>query len=240
MHEGILSREGWYLLNDSNTVLLTESAPGFEVRPNDGGTYQDGYLFGYGLDYVQGLSDLRTLTGAAPLLPKKALGVWFSKWWAYTDAEWRTEVESFSAYGVPLDTISIDTDWKRVHQPLGCLVWNVVIQAPINDACSWNGWDWNRNIFPDPDGFVSWLHERGIDVGLNVHPSIAGSDPAYPDTFAQTGKLMTDDAELPCSIIQADPSTPCYIFDWTKRLSNSTPTLICMSPLKPPASISGG
>ncbi|MFQ3171372.1 MAG: alpha-glucosidase (family GH31 glycosyl hydrolase) [Oleispira sp.] len=216
LHEGILSRAGWYLLNDSNTVLLTDTAAGFEVRSSYGGTYQDGYLFGYGQDYVQGLKDLRTLTGAAPLLPKKALGVWFSKWWSYTDPEWRAEIKAFSAHNVPLDTISIDTDWKRVHQQLGCTVLNVVITAPLDDACSWNGWDWNRDIFPDPEGFVSWVHEQGIDIGLNVHPSISGSDPAYPDTVAKTAGLMNDDAELPCTILQADPSSPCYIFDWTQ------------------------
>ncbi len=216
LHEGVLSRAGWYLLNDSQTVLLTDSPSGFETRPEHGGTYQDGYLFGYGLDYEQGLADLRLLTGAAPLLPKKALGVWFSKWWSYTDEEWRAQVLEFAEHAVPLDTISIDTDWKRMHQELGCVVWNAVIQAPLDDACSWNGWDWNRDIFPDPDGFIDWLHARGIDVGLNIHPSIAGSDPAYPDTVAQTGPLMTDDADLPCSVIQADPSTPCYIFDWTR------------------------
>ncbi len=216
LHEGVLSREGWYLLNDSNTVLLTDTPPGFKTRPASGGHYQDGYLFGYGLDYARGLQDLRHLTGAAPLLPKKALGVWFSRWWSYTAEEWIAQVEEFADFDVPLDTISIDTDWKRVHRDLGCVVWNAVIRAPLNDACSWNGWDWNRDIFPDPTGFVSELHARGIDVGLNVHPSIAGSDPAYPDTVAQTGPLMTDDAELPCRIIQADPTTPCYVFDWTQ------------------------
>ena len=216
LHEGVLSRTGWYLLNDSNTVLVTDTPPGFEVRPDFGGTYQDGYLFGYGQNYVQGLADLRTLTGAAPLLPKKSLGVWYSKWWAYTGEEWIAQVDEFAERDIPLDTISIDTDWKRVHQPLGCLVWNVVIQAPIEDACSWKGWDWNRDIFPDPEGFISERHERGIDVGLNVHPSISGADPAYPDTVAQTGPLMTDDADLPCSLLQADPSAPCYVFDWTQ------------------------
>jgi hypothetical protein len=216
LHEGILSRAGWYLLNDSHTVLLSDTPPGFEVRPDVGGTYQDGYLFGYGLDYVQGLTDLRTLTGAAPLLPKKAFGVWFSKWWSYTDAEWRAQVTDFQAHDVPLDTLSIDTDWKRVHQPVGCIFWNAVIRAPLDDACSWNGWDWNRDIFPDPDGFIDWIHSQGIDVGLNVHPSIAESDPAYPGTQAKTGGLMTDDADLPCTFLQADPSTPCYVFDWTK------------------------
>ncbi|MCR9092543.1 MAG: DUF5110 domain-containing protein, partial [Proteobacteria bacterium] len=164
----------------------------------------------------QGLKDLRTLTGAAPLLPKKALGVWFSRWWAYTDPEWRDQVREFQERGVSLDTISIDTDWKLMHRQLGCVVWNAVIQAPLNDACSWNGWDWNRDIFPDPDGFVAWLHAQGIDVGLNVHPSIAGSDPAYPAVEAKTGGLMNDDALPPCTLLQADPSTPCYVFDWTQ------------------------
>lgn len=216
LHEGVLSRAGWYLLNDTNTVLLTDTAAGFEVRPTLGTSYQDGYFFGYGQNYVQGLADLRTLTGSAPLLPKKALGVWFSKWWAYTAEEWKQQVLDFQKYDVPLDTISIDTDWKRVHNQLGCTMWNLVIRAPINDACSWNGWDWNRKIFPDPNEFVSWMHAQGIDIGLNVHPSIAGSDPAYPETFAKTGPLMRDDADLPCTVLQADPSTPCYVFDWTK------------------------
>lgn len=216
LFEGLLSRAGWYLINDSQTVLLTETPPGFEQRPSHGGHYQDGYFFGYGLDYVRGLADLRTLTGAAPLLPKKALGVWFSRWWSYTDPEWRDQIREFQVRNVPLDTISIDTDWKRVHNRLGCVVWNAVIRAPLNDACSWNGWDWNRDIFPDPDGFVAWLHEQGIDVGLNVHPSIAGSDPAYPAVAAKTGGLMRDDAALPCTILQADPTTPCYVFDWTQ------------------------
>jgi len=216
LHEGVLSRAGWYLLNDSNTVVLTDTPPGFEGRAAHGGSYQDGYLFGYGLDYAQGLADLRTLTGAAPLLPKKAFGVWFSKWFSYTDAEWRAQIVDFQTHDVPLDTVSLDTDWKRVHNPIGCVVWNIVIRARIGDACSWNGWDWNRDIFPDPDGFIRWVHAQGIDVGLNVHPSIAGSDPAYPATVTKTGPLMTDDALPPCTLLQADPSTPCYVFDWTK------------------------
>lgn len=216
LFEGVLSRAGWYLMNDTNTVLLIDTPPGFEGRPTAGNGYQDGYLFGYGLDYVQGLSDLRTLTGAAPLLPKKAVGVWFSKWFSYTEDEWRAEIDGFRSRDVPLDVISIDTDWKRVHNQTGCIFWNTVIRARTNDACSWNGWDWNRDLFPEPAEFVSWVQGLGIDVGLNVHPSIAGSDPAYPATEATTGGLMTDDAELPCTILQADPSTPCYVFDWTQ------------------------
>ena len=72
LHDGVLSRDGWYLLNDSQTALAVPGSPGFAVRPARTGEYQDGYFFGYGLDFQRGLRDLRTLTGSAPLLPKKA------------------------------------------------------------------------------------------------------------------------------------------------------------------------
>src|SRR3954464_2690681 len=69
LHEGVLSREGWYLLDDSKTALV--SGDTFTPRPAHAGTYQDLYLFAYGHDYARALRDLRTLTGAAPLLPRK-------------------------------------------------------------------------------------------------------------------------------------------------------------------------
>ena len=92
------------------------------VRPEHDGRYQDLYLFAYGRDYARGLRDLRTLTGAAPLLPRKAFGVWFSRWWPYAASDWRALVERFRAEHVPLDTISVDTDFKKVHDPTGAQV----------------------------------------------------------------------------------------------------------------------
>ncbi|MDQ3992520.1 MAG: DUF4968 domain-containing protein, partial [Actinomycetota bacterium] len=41
LHEGMLSRAGWYLLDDSETALLTRA--GFDVRPERSGRYQDLY-----------------------------------------------------------------------------------------------------------------------------------------------------------------------------------------------------
>src|SRR5690606_2912841 len=103
-----LSREGWYLLDDSRTVLMVGQAPGFATRPERTGAYQDGYFFGYGRDYARGLADLRALTGAVPLLPRKALGVWFSRYWAYSEAELRELVARFRAQAIPLDVLSMD------------------------------------------------------------------------------------------------------------------------------------
>jgi hypothetical protein len=216
LNPGILTREGWALVDDSATVLLTDAPPGFELRPARSGAYQDGYFFGYGLEYAQALADLRAITGAAPLLPRKALGVWFSRYWAYDEAEIRELVARFQAEGIPFDVFSVDTDWKRVHSAFGCIFFSAVAGARPGDPCSWNGWDWNLEQFPDPAAFVAWMHEQGIEVGLNIHPSISNNDPHYADTIAITGPLSVDPSLPPCTLFQADPLSQCHVFDWTR------------------------
>jgi hypothetical protein len=214
LHEGLLSRSGWSLLDDTRTVIMPGSSSAFEARPARSGAYQDGYFFGYGLDYAQALSDLRALTGPAPLLPRKAFGVWFSRYWAYSDAELRELVAQFREHGVPLDTLSLDTDWKRMHNAAGCAVFSVVAGARLGDPCSWNGWDWNYERYPDPAGFVAWAHDQGIEIGLNVHPSINTRDPQYAMVREQTGGLTLDLSVPPCTLLQADPLGQCMVFDW--------------------------
>jgi alpha-glucosidase (family GH31 glycosyl hydrolase) len=215
LHDGLLSRDGWYLLDDSATVLLTEALPGFAPRPAHGGAYQDGYFFGYGLDYARGLADLRVLTGPAPLLPRKAFGVWFSRYWAYSEAELREVVAQFRSHGVPLDTLSLDTDWKRMHDATGCIFFSQVAGAREGDPCSWNGWDWNYDLFPDPAAFLAWAHAEGINIGANIHPSISDQDPRYEETVARSGPLAADQGTPPCTLFQADPDAQCLVFDWT-------------------------
>ncbi|MEL6178258.1 MAG: TIM-barrel domain-containing protein, partial [Myxococcota bacterium] len=204
-----------YLLDDSASALLTESSPGFATRPTRQGAYQDGYFFGYGRNYRTALADLRELAGPAPLLPKKALGVWFSRYWPYSDAEWRELVALFRMKNVPLDVLSLDTDWKSSPEMNVCASINAITGAPPDAPCSWNGWDWNTMLYPDPNGFMDWAHAQGLQIGLNIHPSINGGDPAYAQVVAIAGELEPDPTPLPCDILQADLSNPCLVFDWT-------------------------
>ena len=210
LHEGILSRDGWYLLDDSKTALVTGSA--FTVRPERQGDYQDLYLFAYGHDYVRGLRDLRTLTGAAPLLPRKAFGVWFSRYWPYSADDWKPLLARFRSEKVPLDTISLDTDYKAVHDPAGAAIASQIAGAPGGNY-SWNGWDWNRGLYPDPAGFLTWARDNGLSAGLNIHPSIDTTDPQFEATQARAGGGLTVDDG--CRVTQADPNGQCMVFDWT-------------------------
>jgi len=213
LHEGMLSRAGWYLLDDSATALITPE--GFAPRPAapEGG-YQDLYLFAYGSDYARGLRDLRTLTGPAPLLPRKAFGVWFSRWWPYGDADWRALVARFREEHVPLDTLSIDTDFKAVHDATGAQLASSVVGAPGGNY-SWNAWDWNRALYPDPAGFFRWADEQGIEVGLNLHPSISSGDPRFAETQQRAGGGLVEDPD--CRVVQADPGGTCMVFDLAQR-----------------------
>jgi alpha-glucosidase (family GH31 glycosyl hydrolase) len=212
LHDGVLSTAGWYVLDDTDTVLLTGGAPGYAVRPARVGPYQDWYLFAYGHDYVQGLADLRALTGPAPLLPRSAFGVWFSRYYPYSESDYHTLLAQFRAYRVPIDTLSIDTDFKREDNPVGSAAAAIVAGAP-GLPYSWNGWEWDTTLFPDPQRFIDWAHSQGLSLAINIHPTIDTRDPRYPAAAAQAGPLTPDSGE--CTILQADPLGTCMTFDWT-------------------------
>ena len=94
------------------------------------------------------------------------LGAWWSRFWAYTDDDLRALVAAFRAHDFPLDVLVVDMDW---HTP-----------------GTWTGYTWNRELFPDPAGFLGWVHEQGMQATLNLHPAdgVRAFEAAYP-AFAQ-------------------------------------------------------
>jgi hypothetical protein len=185
LHPGILNRGGWYLLDDTRTALLSANhtisdRPGHGPQP-----YQDGYFFGYGQDFKQALRDLGALTGGSNLLPQTAYGVWFSRFWGYSTADYQnTLLPRFRSNFTPLDWLVVDTDWKKPVQ--------------------WDGWNWNTDLFPDPQAFLNWTKQMNLDVSLNVHPEIDATDPRFAAANSTAGGLP----------VQPDGHT--HYFDWSK------------------------
>ena len=195
LHDGLLSTEGWYLLDDTSSPLLIDQGRWYAERPDHRGAYQDGYLFAYGDDYAVALADLRNLTGPAPLLPRNAFGNWFSRYQGYSDVDYHALLASFRAARVPIDVLVIDTDYK----------W------PRN----WNGWQWTPNYFQDPSRFLDWTARQGVDVTLNVHPSISTDDPSFAAASATAGGLI--DGGDRCRVFMHDPEASCAVWDWAQR-----------------------
>ena len=144
--QGLLSRDGWDLIDDSKTPLLT--ADWVQSRPADAGT--DWYLFGYGDDYKAALKSLTAIGGPVPMPRKYALGAWYSRYWPYSSADYREIVAEYGQHNFPLDNMVMDMDWHRD---------------------GWTGWSWNRKLLPDAEQLLKWDHQQGLHVTLNLHPA---------------------------------------------------------------------
>lgn len=72
LEKGILSRDGWAVVDDSKRHLLLpdSSAWGEWVAPRPVGERQDWYLFAYGHDYKQALYDYSLVAGRSPTAAK--------------------------------------------------------------------------------------------------------------------------------------------------------------------------
>ncbi|MBV9823199.1 MAG: DUF4968 domain-containing protein, partial [Actinobacteria bacterium] len=81
LEPGVLSRNGFAVIDDSRTLVL--EGDGW-VSPRTGEN-TDLYVFGYGRDYLDALRALYALSGPQPLLPRWALGNWWSRYHRYSD-----------------------------------------------------------------------------------------------------------------------------------------------------------
>ena len=159
---GLLSRDGWVVIDDSQTLVFDDGGWLRGRAAGVGTGARDLYFMGYGMgnspDYHAALRDYTAVAGRAPLLPRWALGNWWSRYWAYSDADLRTLVTEFRDHDTPLSVCIIDMDWHLVDVGEG--------------ISGWTGYTWNDALFPDPPGFIAWLHEQGLRTALNLHPAL--------------------------------------------------------------------
>lgn len=177
LEQGLVSRDGWALVDDSQRPLFDDSPwPWVTQRPN--AERQDWYFFGHGHDYRGALADFTRVAGRMPMPPRFAFGTWWSRYWAYTDAEFQRLVEDFRRYDVPLDVLVIDMDWHNTFE----LRWEGQPRDQAGQALGWTGYTWDRAYFPDPDAFLAWTAQQGLRTPLNLHPAsgIQPHEAQYP------------------------------------------------------------
>jgi hypothetical protein len=159
LKRGLMSRAGWSVLDDSPGLVFDDQS---WLTPRAAPENTDLYFFGYGHDYLHCLFDFGKVAGHVPLLPRWALGNWWSRYWAYTQSELMELITDFQQHDIPLSVCIIDMDWH--------------ITDTGNASSGWTGYTWNRELFPDPAGFIAWLHQNGLKTALNLHPA----DGVYP------------------------------------------------------------
>ncbi len=153
--DGIISKSGYAVLDDSGSIIQTEDG---WVEPGHR-NHTDIYFFGYGFNYLEALNDYYILTGKTPMLPRYALGNWWSRYYPYTENEYKELMTQFEENCIPFSVSVIDMDWH-------------LVDIPPEYGDGWTGYTWNKELFPDPKGFMKWLHDHGKKVTLNVHPAL--------------------------------------------------------------------
>ena len=71
------------------------------------------------------------------MIPRFALGNWWSRYYKYTQEEYKQLMLEFDRYGIPFSVAVIDMDWHYTDI------------APKYGS-GWTGISWNKELFPKP------------------------------------------------------------------------------------------
>ncbi|HEY5499160.1 MAG TPA: TIM-barrel domain-containing protein [Bacteroidales bacterium] len=183
LEDGILSKDGWTLIDESKNLLFDNSDwPWVEERKSQG--IQDWYFMAYGKDYKIALKDFTLFAGKVPLPPRYAFGYWWSRYWSYSDSEIRDLMSEFKKFNLPLDVLVIDMDWHETDSLLSTT-------DEYGERKHWTGWTWNKRLFPNPDKFFQWTKSENLKMTLNLHPA-SGVAP-FESPYEEFAKRMNFD-----------------------------------------------
>ena len=129
------------------------------------GTSLDFYVI-HGPTPKEILERYTALTGRTALPPLWSFGLWLST--SFTteyDEETVTHfVDGMAERGIPLSVMHLDCYWMK----------------PLR----WCDFEWDTSAFPDPDGMLQRLHERGLRVSLWINPYIGQRSPLFTEAAA--------------------------------------------------------
>ena len=171
---GVCSTTGVAVFDDSLSLTFAENG---EVE-NQQANGKDEYIFAFGNNYRGAVQALYQITGATPIVPRYALGNWWSRYHVYTDEEYLRVLNRFEAREIPLTVATVDMDWhyaKYVDEELGISASGKGAEEYIGTKFAWNmgwtGYTWNKKLFPDYKKFLKSLQEKNLKITLNLHPS---------------------------------------------------------------------
>ena len=95
------------------------------------------------------------LTGKPALPPAWSFGLWLSTSFTtnYDEETTSSFIQGMKDRDIPLSVFHFDCCWMREFH--------------------WTDFLWDSRIFPDPEGMIRRIHERGIHVCVWINPYIA-------------------------------------------------------------------
>ncbi len=95
------------------------------------------------------------ITGKPSLPPRWSFGLWLSTSFttSYDEKTVMSFIDSMFERGIPLSVFHFDCCWMK----------------PFH----WTDFLWDSDVFPDPEGMIRRIHERGVKVCVWINPYIA-------------------------------------------------------------------
>ncbi|WP_456283597.1 alpha-xylosidase [Microbacterium sp. JZ101] len=103
------------------------------------------------------------LTGRPARLPAWSYGLWLTTSFTtdYDEATVTRFIEGMAERDIPLGTFHFDCFWMREF--------------------NWCDFEWDPRVFPDPEGLLGRLHERGLRVCVWINPYIGQRSPLFAE-----------------------------------------------------------
>jgi alpha-D-xyloside xylohydrolase len=95
------------------------------------------------------------LTGRPAIVPEWSYGLWLSTSFTtdYDEATVNAFIDGMAERDIPLEVFHFDCFWMREFH--------------------WTDFEWDPALFPDPEGMLARLHERGLRVSAWLNPYLA-------------------------------------------------------------------
>lgn len=172
MEDGVISRSGWAIIDDSWSARRADGSRSFPLEDNAAAGFKwwgeradtaamDTYFLGYGSDYKKAVGDFTKVAGRIPLPPDYVFGYWYSKYASYSADDYRQIMNDLADNGIPADVMILDMDWH----------WNGDSSCGSAGIGGWTGWSWNTNLIPEPEKLLGEIHDRNFKIALNLHPA---------------------------------------------------------------------
>lgn len=172
LEDGLISRSGWAVIDDSWSAARPDGSRSFALEPNKEVGFDwwserkdpyamDLYFMGYGSDYKKALADFTKVAGKIPLPPNYVFGYWYSRYSSYSDDDYRQIMADIKENDIPIDVLILDMDWH----------WNGSAGCGSAGRGGWTGWSWNTNLISDPVKLLNDIHDNNLRLSLNLHPA---------------------------------------------------------------------
>lgn len=195
--DSVISRSGAAVLDDGSSLILGKDGRMYPRKIKE----TDIYVFAFGNDYRGAVYALYAISGKVPLIPRFALGNWWSRYHDYDEKEYIHLVDRLARENIPITVATVDMDWhwsktleeKKHVRELG------KYGDHYGGYTGWTGYSWNTDLFPDYKRFLKKLKDRNLKITLNLHPGsgVRWFEDQYPEMAKAVGADPSSEKLIP-------------------------------------------